>query len=257
VVPARSRELKRRKGSLTLSTTIVVALASSLPARGEPLGAATVSPPSPADLGAVVPDDASTTSPAPPAVRAPQQAAPQPEEGRLTLGLSAGPSWLSFAGRGSSDSAQASGALELRYRVARRALDAEVGLRAGGLRLPYASATASGTSHVWSALIIGRLARHFGGAIEVGAHAGFGVASWTGLDPGNPFTFGGAASTGPVPMPTFAIGLDVAVAPLSWRRLFVVLTPTYVVSATTSAGLTARISHVDHLDVLAGMAARF
>jgi hypothetical protein len=48
------------------------------------------------------------------------------------------------------------------------------------------------------------------GRLRLAARAGGGVVWWAGLVPGNPFTLDGAASTGPVPMPSLRAALDLS-----------------------------------------------
>lgn len=210
--------------------------------------AASQPPPlSPAELGVAVPEDSA------------EVAAPRPVSRPVaanTVSVLASATQVSLAGEGPAQPARFTLALDARRRVASGPVDVEVGLRGSALWLPYTSSTASGTSHVWTALVVGRLSRRLAEGAELGAHAGGGLSSWTGLSPGNPFTHKGAPSTGPVPMPTFAVGLDLTTR-LASTRLVLVFMPTYVVSWTTSAGLVAQISRVRRLEATLGLGVRF
>ena len=79
---------------------------------------------------------------------------------------------------------------------------------------------------------------------------GAGVIWWAGLKAGNPFTVEAVAASGAIPMPTFQAGLRVDY--LIGRGLFLELAPEFLVSETTSAGLSDSVSAVDRFDINIG-----
>jgi len=124
-----------------------------------------------------------------------------------------------------------------------------VGLDAVVSFLPYTAIdqTSKGSSSFWGFLLTARYLYPVNPKLSVGGGLGAGVIWWAGLQSNNPFTVEGVPASGAIPMPTAQVGLR-AEYRLS-KGFFVVLAPEFLVSATTSAGLSTSVSAVERFDI--------
>ena len=115
--------------------------------------------------------------------------------------------------------------------------------------LPYTAIdqTSKGNTSFWGFLLTARYLYPLNAAFSVGGGLGAGVIWWAGLQSNNPFTVEGVPASGAIPMPTAQVGLRAQY--LVSRSLFVVLAPEFLVSATTSAGLSDSVSAVERFDI--------
>ena len=132
-----------------------------------------------------------------------------------------------------------------------------VGAEALGAFLPYTNLTSAAkeSSSLWGLMLTARYAFLATPELALGAGAGVGVIWWAGLHEGNPFTVDNVASDGPIPMPSFQLGIRAEYA--LGRRAFVALSPELLLSKTTSDGLSQAVSSVRRLDIYAGAGYRF
>lgn len=170
----------------------------------------------------------------------------------VRLALEAGPAFTSL-GSGPSVPAQVSLRIGAAYTLHLGELDLDLGLAATLAPMPYETLNRmqSGTS-----LMIGGLANvaaryPIAGRLGVRGEVGGGLLVMTGLKAGNPFTDGGAKTSGPLSMPHLraAVGADYELG----GGLVVTVTPAF---SYTKAGkeLDDRIDAITRFDVLVGLA---
>lgn len=170
---------------------------------------------------------------------------------RWTVAADVGPSFLSFSGGPVS----APTVFTARFRgmyalpVLRNRLC--VGVEAMISSLPYDALDFSQhTSSLWGLLVHAEYRLPITPDFSVAGGLGGGALWWSGLDAGNPFTNDGVAASGAIPLPTLQIAARAEYRMV--KRLFVELAPEFLLSQTTSGGLTDVISAVERFDLSIG-----
>jgi hypothetical protein len=180
---------------------------------------------------------------------------PAAEEQRsIRLAFSAGPAFPSFSGRDLAKptllSLRASGGYTV-FRSGPAAVDVGLSLAFAPLQYRTIDTGSNQTGSFWGALATGTFRYRVIPALDLHGELGAGVLWWGGLDAGNPFTVAGAASSGPVPMPSFLIGVGASY--ILGSGIFVFAEPAFVYSKTTGAGLTDGVSAVSRFDLALGI----
>jgi hypothetical protein len=93
------------------------------------------------------------------------------------------------------------------------------------------------------------------GDFSLGGEADLGMALWSGLDQGNPFTSSNDGTSGALPLPAFR--LAVAAHYRLSRLLWLWGGPAYQVALPVSAGLKEAVSAVHLFEITAGVALQF
>jgi Tetratricopeptide repeat len=209
------------------------------------------------------PPPASASPPAPATVPAPGGAGPvavkqgqaEPaDDHHVRLKLSIGAAFPRFSGRDLDQPALLTvrgGAGYAFVLAPDQALD--LGLVLSYTPLPYKT-IASGTSQnagFWGVLAAATYRYRVLPGLEIQGELGAGVVWWTGLGEGNPFTVGGAGSSGPVPMPSLFAG--VAASYQLGRGVSVFAQPAFVFSKTTGDGLSSAVSSVSRFELAVGL----
>ena len=180
---------------------------------------------------------------------------PTPEEERvIRMAASAGPAFPKFSGRDLDEptllTVRAEGGYTV-YRASPLAIDA--GLTLGFAPLQYKTID-TGTNQsgaFWTVMATGTVRYRVAPAVDLHGELGLGAVWWSGLGAMNPFTVGGAASSGPIPMPSFLIGLGASY--VIGNGLFVFAEPAFLFSKTTGAGLSDGVSSVLRFDLAFGL----
>jgi hypothetical protein len=172
---------------------------------------------------------------------------------RWTAAAYGAPALIAFTNRDlDSGAVLFSATVAIGYRLPVRGPELRVGATGSLTLLPFVNegTAARDTSALWGFLVTGSCLYPVTPRLKVGGGAGVGVIWWSGLVTGNPFTVDGAASTGPVPLPTLALGgrLEYGLG----KGLFLAFAPDVLFSKTTSAGLAGAVSWVRRLDLSVG-----
>ena len=170
------------------------------------------------------------------------------------LGLEAGVAFSQFHG---ADLEQP-GQLALRafggYLVTLAPFPIEVGAALSFSPLPYKTPTEDKTATLLGVWARAAAVIPVASMLDVLGELGAGVVWWSGIEEGNPFTSGGAAATGAIPMPSFRLS-----AGLRYQlpaHLFLYAAPAFTWCKTTS-GLGDSVSSVTRIELPVGAGVSF
>lgn len=167
------------------------------------------------------------------------------------------PSFVGFSGRAVDAPVMIAVRAGGSYAIPFGASSLRVGADVLAAVLPYTD-TMKGTkqsSSLWGFMLTARYLYEVAPAFTLGGGVGAGVIWWGGLAQNNPFTVGGVSADAPIPMPSFQLGLRAEYA--FGSHMFVAVSPEFLLSKTTSDGLSKAISSVHRLDIYAGAGYRF
>jgi hypothetical protein len=180
---------------------------------------------------------------------------PTPEEERFVrMVASVGPAFPKFAGRDLDEptllTVRIGGGYTV-YRASPLAIDAGLSIGFAPLQYKTIDTGSNQSGAFWSVLATGTVRYRVAPAIDLHGELGLGANWWTGLGAMNPFTVAGAASSGPIPMPSFLIGVGASY--VIGNGLFVFAEPAFLYSKTTGSGLSDAVSAVLRFDVAFGI----
>jgi tetratricopeptide (TPR) repeat protein len=212
------------------------------------------SPPLPSSAPLIIPSLATPTLPDPAPVTA--EASDIDDSLGLRVSLSAGPAWPRFSGRSLSVPVLGSvrAAVVAALPAGGGALD--LGGSIAFIPVPYQPVERAGApesrSFLFGLFAVAGYRRPLGSGFWAGGQADLGVALWSGLDEGNPFTQGNGAATGALPLPAFRGAMSVLYR-IS-HPVWLWLGPAYQVAVPVTAGLKEAVSAVHLFEVTAGVA---
>jgi hypothetical protein len=170
------------------------------------------------------------------------------------LAISVGPAFPSFSGADLQEPTLLSMRLGAAYAIdLHRAGAIDVGASVAYAPFQYRT-TDSGTNQsaaFWGLLATGTYRYRLAPNFDIAGELGGGVIWWSGLGEHNPFTAGGVGATGAVPMPSLLLGVG-AIYHLP-AHFSVFAQPTFLLSKTTSDGLSSAISSVSRFDLAFGV----
>jgi Tetratricopeptide repeat len=209
---------------------------------------------------AAPPQASASTSPGAPRAPTPAElarAAAARERRPWTVGVHVAPALIWFTGKDLTSPVVFAAGAEGTYALVLRDALLRIGLEGLVTTVPFTNPVnnAQGTSALWGFLARARYLRRPRPDLVIGGGLGAGVMWWTGLVEGNPFTVARAASSGPVPLPTFEIAVHAEHALTS--RWLLALAPALIISKTTSAGLSDATSAVLRLELALRLAYAF
>jgi hypothetical protein len=200
----------------------------------------------------VVETTPTTTQAAPPTVTAgPVVEAPA----RIRMWVAAGPAFPSFSGRDLHEPALFSMRLGASYSFdLGTAGVVDVGGSLSYAPMTYTTTTSPSTNQgagFFGVLATGTYRYKLVSTLEVLGELGVGAVWWSGLGDNNPFTVDGSGASGPVPMPTLLLGAGLIYhLPGRW---VVFGEPAFLISKTTSDGLSSAVSSVSRFDLAVGI----
>ena len=171
------------------------------------------------------------------------------------LWVSAGPSFPSFSGRDLQEPTMLSLRLGANYGIDLHGAGViDVGLSGSYAPFQYRTIDAANQNRsagFWGLFADGDYRFRIAPGFDLLGELGAGVVWWSGIGDQNPFTSGGVAATGAVPMPSLLLGLGAAYHLLPNLSIF--FEPTFLLSKTTGDGLTSAISSVSRFDLAFGV----
>jgi len=172
----------------------------------------------------------------------------------IHLALSVGPAFPSFSGPDLQEPTMLSLRLGVAYGIdLHRAGVVDVGVSGGFAPFKYRTTDhdIDKSAAFWGLLATGTYRYRLVPNFDIAGEVGGGVVWWSGLGEQNPFTMGGVAATGAVPMPSLLLGLG-AFYYLP-ARFSIFAKPTFLLSKTTGDGLSSAISSVSRFDLAFGI----
>jgi hypothetical protein len=183
--------------------------------------------------------------------------APAGEDHHFRLTLSAGPAFPKFSVTGKSLdqpvllSVRAGGGYTFDIVPRQQAVDVGLSLAYSPIQYRTVPPETTVTAGFWGLLATGTYRYRVMPELDVQGELGVGIVWWSGIGTGNPFTVDNVGASGPIPMPSFLVGLGA-----NYRlphNVFVFAEPALVVSKTTGDGLTAAVSSVLRFDLALGL----
>jgi hypothetical protein len=180
--------------------------------------------------------------------------APESEDHRFRLTLSAGPAFPKFSGKTLDQPTLLSVRAGAGYTfdvAPLQAIDLGLSLAYAPIQYRTTDTNTSETAGFWGLMVGGTYRYRVIPELDIKGELGAGVVWWTGLGSANPFTVGGAGASGPVPMPSLLVGVGA-----DYRlphSVFLFAEPALVVSKTTGDGLSAAVSSVLRIDIAIGI----
>jgi hypothetical protein len=230
-------------------------------AAAQPPGTVPAAPPPATPTAFTPPASAATALPPPITPGSPEagvaaSATPADSESAhpIHLALSVGPAFPSFSGRDLQEPTVLSLRLGVAYGIdLHRAGVIDVGVSGGYAPFQYRTIDhdVDQSAAFWALLATGTYRYRLVPNFDIAGEVGGGVVWWCGLGEQNPFTAGGVAATGAVPMPSLLLGLGGFYHLPAHFSVFA--KPTFLLSKTTGDGLSSAISSVSRFDLAFGI----